>query len=243
MGDVDLLIPLSALRTRFRVLMHRGSEVMCPCCDGEFRSFLPVGDRPNARCPKCGSRERHRALYLYLRDRVDVFGRALDVLHFAPERCLEAGLAAAERLNYVTADLQSPDVAIQTDITAIASPSARFDLVVCSHVLEHVGDDRTGLRELYRVLRPGGVAVIMVPYHPNRETYEDPTIVAPEARRQAFGQSNHLRLYGRDLPSRVQAAGFVARVDQFGKGLGEEARARYGVLSREVIFHCAKPAA
>jgi SAM-dependent methyltransferase len=220
--------------------------VTCPCCGQGFRRFRRYGrvDLPavNRYCPACGTFERHRLLWLYLEQRTALFTAALRVLHFAPEPVLQKRFRAVPDLDYVSVDLDAPLAMVHSDITRLALGSGAFDVVLCSHVLEHVPDDRQAMRELYRVLRPGGWAVVMTPVDLRLETtYEDPSIVAPRERERAFGQHDHVRLYGRDLVNRLREAGFVVRVVTFGSELDAATVARYGLNPYEDIYICTRP--
>jgi SAM-dependent methyltransferase len=188
---------------------------LCPIC-GFRGSFLPHGRlaRPNARCPGCGSLERHRLLHLYLAppgggNRLD--GRR--TLHVSPEPMIGSLAAACE--HYVASDLALPGVDVRADILALPFGPAAFDVVIATHVLEHVTDDAAALAELARVLAPGGEAVVMVPVVGGWErTHEDSAITDPVERELYFGRWDHLRLYGRDFPERMAAAGLMTTVFQ-----------------------------
>lgn len=147
------------------------------------------------------------------------------MLHFAPERVLRERLARIRDVMYVGVDL-SPISDVQTDITALPFKSGEFECVICSHVLEHVEDDRAALREIRRVMRPGGMALIVVPMHPTRPTHEDPTVTSPQERLRLFGQSDHVRAYGTDVHARVEQAGFRAETFACDELLGPGAYAR-----------------
>jgi SAM-dependent methyltransferase len=164
--------------------------------------------RRDARCRACFSEERHRALRVFL-DNWLGDNRPLRLLHFAPERSLRSWLDNRANVDYLTADIGRHDVSARLDMTDMGVRAEAFDVIVASHVLEHVADDRAAMRELWRVLRPGGTALIMVPLNASRShTFEDPTITTPEARHAAFWQADHVRLYGRDFVDRLRAAGF-----------------------------------
>jgi SAM-dependent methyltransferase len=156
-------------------------------------------------CPRCRSHPRHRAIALLLA-RGDLPGRRL--LHFAPEALLDPIFARHPELERVTADLYVP-ADLRLDITHMDLPDSSFDLIFCSHVLEHVPDDRAALSELRRVLGDGGLALVLVPYRPGVTTYEDPSITSPLDRMVAFGQQDHVRIYGSDLSDRLREAGFA----------------------------------
>lgn len=228
-------------------LLYRGDCVECPFCGGTFRNFMPVvrpvgPNRASGRCPKCGARARNRHLWLYLKNKTNLLSDHLRVLHFAPERILEKELKSQPNLDYVSADLNRLRATVRADITEIPFPDASFDAILCSHVLEHVADDRKAMCELYRVLKPGGWAVLLVPIDSRRdETFEDPSIVAPRERERLFGLAGHVRVYGRDFPARLEKAGFIVRVEDYRRELGEARALRYGLRPRRPdIYLCSK---
>jgi len=222
------------------------AHVVCPCCGGRFEAFLPFGhrQRPNAQCPKCRALERHRLLWLFLESRTPLLHRPLSVLHVAPEEALRRRLDGAPNLFYVSGDLQAPDAMVRMDLTDIPFEDASFDVVLCNHVLEHIPDDAAALREVFRVLAPGGWAVLQSPVDPDRaETYEDPSVTDPEARRREFGFHEHVRVYGRDYAARLERAGFEVEAIPFADDLDEATLRRHGLLRREPIFLCRRPPA
>ena len=215
--------------------------VECPCCGWEGPGFLDT-NRPNVQCPECRSKRRHRLLALWLRAETDLLTRPTRLLHVAPEEAVRRIFAASPLLDRVTIDLaRTRDIALQADLTRLALRDAAFDAVLCSHVLEHVDDDRAAMRELRRVLAPGGLAIVLIPlYWGRRRTYEDPTITDPAARLAAFGQEDHVRLYGRDVVARLEEAGFAVDPIAYGGGLSPAQRRRFG-LSRSVILLACRP--
>jgi SAM-dependent methyltransferase len=228
-------------------LLYRGNRVECPCCGGTFRKFMPtikpVGpNRSNERCPSCGARDRNRHLWLYLVNKTNLLADPLRVLHFAPERVLEKKLKPLPNLDYVSTDLERQRADVKADITDLPFPDDSFDVILCSHVLEHVVEDRKGMRELYRVLKPGGWALVLVPIDSRRdETFEDPTILAPRDRERAFGQADHVRIYGGDFKARLEEAGFTVRVEDHRRELGEARARRYGLRPKNPDLHlCSK---
>ena len=224
----------------FRALPYIGNAVVCPCCGGHFRRFLPAGYdvvRPYALCPFCGTVERHRLLWLYLRNHTNLFQDCLKVLHFAPEYILEQKFRRCSNLDYITADLNNPAM-LKVDITDIPLPDATFDVVLCSHVLEHVPDDRKAMRELCRILKPGGWAILLVPIELDRATtFEDPTVTDPQERLRLFNQTDHVRIYGRDYVERLEEAGLTVRQDHPVREFSPSLVQRYG-LKDEPIFFC-----
>jgi SAM-dependent methyltransferase len=225
-------------------LAFHGNAVECPVCGGTFRRFLPYGHhqlRQNALCPSCLSLERHRLLWLYLQERTNFFTDQLRVLHIAPERCFVKRFEAFHRLRYVTADLKSPLAKIRIDVQDIPFEDDFFDAVLCNHVLEHVEDDRLAIQEISRVLKPDGWAILQSPFDPLRErTYEDHAIVTPAARAAAFGQHEHVRIYGRDYGQRLAKSGLQVTEDDFVRELPDEEVARYSLPPDEVVFLCRK---
>jgi SAM-dependent methyltransferase len=195
--------------------VYAGTGRLCPVCGSQARRFAAFGQprRIDARCVSCGALERHRLLWQYLTRRSGVFDRrTLRVLHVAPEPCLQPRLRRVWRSGYVTIDLFDPRTDARMDLLRLAFPNAAFDLIYCSHVLEHVADDRQALREFYRVLKPAGQAILLVPVSDNAETIDDPSITDPQERERLFGQEDHVRLYGRDFPDRLRDAGFAVQV-------------------------------
>ncbi len=118
--------------------------------------------------------------------------------------------------------------------------SDTFDAMICIHVLEHVDDDRGAMAEMYRVLKPGGWSLISVPIRLDQKTYEDATITTPAARKAAFGETSHVRYYGRDLVDRLEATGFHVTIDA-AADLEPSSVTKYGLLHDENIFFCTKP--
>jgi predicted SAM-dependent methyltransferase len=202
-------------------------------------TITPVGpNRPNARCPHCGARDRQRYLWLYLERKTNLRVDRLRVLHFAPERIFEQWLGSLPNLDYVSTDLERPRAMVKADITELPFPDESFDVILCSHVLEHVVEDRKAMQELYRVLRADGWALVLVPIDfSRRDTFEDPAVVAPADRERLFGQADHVRRYGRDFTARLEEAGFTVRVEDYRSELGEARARRYGLRPRRPDLH------
>jgi SAM-dependent methyltransferase len=217
----------------------------CPICDRYDVAFEPFGlvPRQNAKCPSCGSLERHRLVWSFLRTRTDLFdGRPKRMLHVAPEPSLRPRLAAIPNVDYVTADLNSPDVSVRLDITDMPGVESRtMDVVFCSHVLEHVSDDRKAMREFARVLKPSGWAVLVVPIT-SRQTFGDPSVTDPKERERLYGQFDHVRRYGPDFADRLRESGLDVRVYTADDVLGE-VRERYAVAAKEGPIHYCRPRA
>jgi SAM-dependent methyltransferase len=227
--------PIRRVQVLVNTIRHSGGIFLrtCPICayHGRFGAF---GSPPrwDAMCKRCGSLERHRLLKLYLdRNPGVVHG---DVLHFAPEPTVARMLRQLD-CKYRSADLfQTAD--LKLNLEAIDLPDESLDIVLASHVLEHV-DDVKALAELYRCLRPGGVALLMVPLVEGWETsYENPDVSTPRDRLLHFGQSDHVRYYGRDFRDRVKGAGFT--LDEFA-ATGEDC-VTYSLGQGETLFIATK---
>jgi len=225
-----------------RSLCYYGNRYVCPCCGGRFRKFLPYGvrKRPNVKCPRCGSLERHRLIWLYLKNRTNLFTSSLMVLHFAPEDIFQRHFRLLSNLNYVSADLYPSKAMLKMDITNIYFKDNTFDVILCSHVLEHIVDDRKAMLELFRVLKPGGWSILQVPIREDlNRTLEGDILTTAAERERIFGQSDHVRQYGLDYKDRLEEVGFKVKVDNYGEELGQELFEKYGLLERHVYF-CSK---
>jgi SAM-dependent methyltransferase len=239
---VRALVPQGARRLvlrRLRLLIYRGDRVECPCCGGRFSRFMPgLSHRATRVCPRCGAQERHRALWLYMRERTDLFGRPeLAILHWAPEYALQRSLSALPNAAYVSADIGGDEALQHMDMTDVPFKDGAFDLIVCVHVLEHVPDDRRAMREMVRVLKPGGMALLLVPIVLERPTHEDdPAVVTPEQRKEAYWQEDHVRLYGGDFPERLEEEGFDVTVDGWVRTLDQATLERYGLFPLEDVY-------
>jgi len=174
--------------------------------------------------------ERHRALWLYLTRELDIYNRDWRALHFAPEPPLRRLLTRCPRLDYLTADVDPRFARAQVDITRMQFEDESFDLVLCSHVLEHVPDDGRAMREIARVLKPDGYALLQHPIdYSLPATYEDSTIVSPGARLAAFGQEDHVRWYGPDFIDRLSTAGLCVDFVRYRDEVSAQDRDRYGL--------------
>ncbi|UVC14717.1 class I SAM-dependent methyltransferase [Mesorhizobium onobrychidis] len=191
-----------------RLMRTRSSVRECNVCGyvGNFKAF-GFPSRLDARCPQCNSLERHRLFKMWFDENKDRIA-SKSALHFAPETAVTSFLKPLVS-KYVTADLYASLAEIVLNIEAIDLPDNSFDLVICSHVLEHV-DDRKALREMHRILTPGGIALLMTPVIEGwPETYENPAITSPQDRALHYGQFDHVRYFGSDIRARITDAGFA----------------------------------
>lgn len=238
-----------------------GGQRFCIVCGHRIRAFLPfrgakasalmealdvVGsDIVNFECPLCHAHDRERHLYLYLRA-TDLLPAMTgkEILHFAPERHLYKLISNMQPARHLKCDLFPSAVDVEkTDITNMQYDSNSFDILLANHVLEHVGDDLKALREIHRILRPGGIAILQTPYSRKLlHTWNDAGITDEPARNQAFGQDDHVRLYGRDIFDRISSCGFISKVGEHADLLAEIDAWKFGVNPAEPFFLFQKPA-
>ena len=225
-------------------LLYKGNKFVCPCCNGHFRKFFPYAGKSNSQCPRCDSEERHRLLWLYLKNRTDLlfYNNKIKLLHIGPEYCIQKLLLELPNVDYVSVDLNASLAMIKADITNIPFKNDSFDVIICLHVLEHIVEDQKAMKELYRVLKPGGWGILQSPIDSKRDrTFEDSKITSPEDRARIFGQRDHVRIYGLDYKERLEKAGFIVKVDSYVKELGENMIQKYGLMKEEDIYFCIKP--
>lgn len=219
--------------------------VECPICGEFFDSFAPYGVelRSNALCPGCNSLERHRLLWLFLKERTNLFTTLhLKVLDIAPVPFLSELLMQIPFMQYLSVDINSSHAMRKMDITRLLLPDDYFDCILCYHVLEHIPEDRKAMSELYRVMKPGGWGIIQVPLKAGLEnTIEDLSITDPQERLRLYGNEDHVRYYGSDYKDKLEGVGFTVKVDQFaGKYSGNDVK-RFGISRDEPIYYCIKP--
>ena len=234
-----ILIRFSFIFSKIVTLFYKGDNHECPICENKFRKMLPYGNKGavNRLCPSCLSLERHRLIWLYLKQKTGFFTDNLKVLHIAPEQSFFKRFKALENLDYTTGDLESPIVDIHFDIQNIPFEDNTYDVVMANHVLEHIPDEYKATSELYRILKPGGWAILQVPINPNfKETYEDKSITDPKEREKHFGQYDHLRYHGLDYASRLEKSGFKVDSNMFVEELGEELIEKYRLSKNETLY-------
>ncbi|MDR2971151.1 MAG: methyltransferase domain-containing protein [Bacteroidales bacterium] len=257
------IIPAQVLK-QFRLLLqlptlilHRGATYQCPICGYKSKNWYVIGRDSNvyqkwqvisggerkAGCYKCHSTDKERLLYIYLQDFLKQnVTTHYQILHFAPERGIYEFLSKLSNVEYITADLYSEGFQYfakkikPIDILNIPFDNDFVDLIICNHVLEHIPDDRLAMNELYRVLKPGGHAILQVPISPILEkTIEDSSITGEEERTEAFGQSDHVRIYGQDYFERLKSVGFkVMKINSF------ENKEFFGLNPKESILLATK---
>lgn len=233
------LIQLSLIFRPFIKVFYRGDRFTDPIDGSSYRTFLPYGYnklRLNALCPGTLSLERHRYLWLYLQRQTSFLEDQLNVLHVAPEQVFYTKFKQFKHWKYTTTDLHSPLADIKANICALPFQDNSFDLILCNHVLEHIPDDATAMKELFRVLKKGGTLIAQVPLNETAEvTFEDDSITDPIERTKIFGQYDHVRVYGMDYYTRLAQAGFKAEGIDFLESLSLEERERFALPKREKI--------
>lgn len=236
-----LLIRLSYVFKFFAPLLYKGNKVTCPVCERNFSKFLSYGSdvahRENVLCPYDLTLERHRLMWLYLKNESDFFTANLDVLHIAPEQCFYHRFRAQKNIKYLTGDLVSPLADMHFDLHQIPLEDNRFDVIFCNHVLEHVDDAMQCMKELFRVMKVGGWAIMQVPQDFSRETtYEDKSITSPEEREKHFWQKDHVRLFGKDYPDWLRKAGFEVQEFNPNTEFSVEFIERNRLMKSEILY-------
>ncbi|QNF35635.1 class I SAM-dependent methyltransferase [Adhaeribacter swui] len=243
----------AGLKKRVNVFLHQGDKYFCPFCHYSSKNLAPIGlDIPVNRekqiigggrrlggCYQCGSTDRERLIYAYLKEKLLLFDadKNKSILHIAPEKQLSRVLLNFNFRQYICGDLFTPGYSYpphvqNMNVLDIPYPDDTFDLVLCNHVLEHVPPDLEAMQELRRVLKKEGQAILQVPISKNTaKTFEDFSISDPQQREIIFGQKDHIRIYGQDYPQRLEQAGFkVARLNLFNEF------SRYGINPDEDLF-------
>lgn len=234
-----VLIRLSYLARPFLLLGLRGNRYTDPIDGKSFSKFLPYGyeqQRENVLSPSTLSLERHRLLWLYLKENTTFFTAPHKVLHFAPEQAFYSRFRKLENLDYTTTDLNSPLADVKADICNLPFEDDSFDFILCNHVLEHIPDDEKAMKELYRVLSPNGTAILQIPQDLSREyTFEDDSITDPKERAKIFGQYDHVRVYGRDYFDKLRETGFQVEEVDLTAQMSSELVDRYRLAKGEII--------
>ncbi|MBA4374499.1 MAG: SAM-dependent methyltransferase [Thermodesulfovibrio sp.] len=244
LGEKTIRNTHAAIRFIKGIYYRSGDNVECPICTNTYSKFLTFCGRDNVWCPSCRSLERHRLLYLFLRDRKNIFAGQLDVLQFAPEICFDRVFRRCDTIHYRTANLMIsfiheiealPDYTMS--VTDIQFEDNSFDVIICNQVLEHVQDDNTAMKEIYRVLKKGGYAVLQVPINIHSQvTLEDPGL-SPAERAERYGYADHVRYYGLDYKDRLANNGFAVCCEDYVRELDFN---RYVLDKDEIIYVCYK---
>lgn len=239
-----LLIKMSYLIRPVLVLALKGNRYTDPIDNKSFRKFMPYGyenQRDNVLSPSTLSLERHRLLWLYLKNETDFFTSPKKVLHFAPEQAFYKRFRNQKNLDYTTTDLYSPLADVKADICDLPFEDNAFDVILCNHVLEHIPDDTKAMQELYRVLKPGGMGIFQIPQDLTRATtFEDASITDKKERAKIFGQYDHVRVYGRDYFDKLRAVGFKVTQEDYTHKISADIVEKYRLAKGEIIPVCTK---
>lgn len=239
-----ILIKLSYWIRPIITLFLRGKNYTDPIDGKSFRKFLPYGyekQRPNVLSPSTLSLERHRLLWLYLKNETDFFTKPQKVLHFAPEQAFYKRFRKMKNLDYTTTDIESPLADVKADICNLPFEDNSYNIIFCNHVLEHIPDDTKAMQELYRVLKKGGTGIFQIPQDLNRETtFEDNSITDKKERAKIFGQYDHVRIYGKDYFNKLRSIGFKVEEVDYTSKLSEEEINKYCLSKGEILPICYK---
>nr|WP_314835996.1 methyltransferase domain-containing protein [uncultured Flavobacterium sp.] len=262
-----LLIRMSYVARPIIAFSLKGTNFTDPIDGKSFKSMLPYGyetQRNNVLSPSTLSLERHRLLWLYLNEQTDFFkselvsdssftntkkiklrdaetNSALKVLHFAPEQAFYKLFRNQKNLEYTTTDLFSPLADVKADICDLPFEDNQYDVILCNHVLEHIPDDTKAMQELYRVLKPGGMAILQIPQDLSRATtFADDSITDQKERAKIFGQYDHVRIYGRDYFDKLRSIGFKVVEEDYTNKIAPELVEKYCLAKGEIIPVCFK---
>ena len=238
------MIRLSYVVRPFVAYFLRGEKYTDPIDGNSYRKFLPYGYenvRENVLAPGTLSLERHRLLWLYLKNETKFFSEKLKVLHFAPEQAFHQRFKKLKNLDYTTTDLNSPIADVKADICNLPFEDNSFDFIICNHVLEHIPNDTKAMQEVYRVLAPNGTAIFQVPLENLRPTtFEDNTITDKKQRAEIFGQYDHVRIYGMDFFEKLASVGFKVDAVDYTNNFSEKEIDKYLLAKGELIPVCRK---
>ena len=222
----------------------KGNQFTDPIDGKSFSTFLPYGYnnlRKNALSPSTFSLERHRLLWLYLKNETGVFSKKIKLLHFAPEQAFYKRFKKLSNIQYDTIDINSPLAMIKADICDLPIKDNTYDFILCNHVLEHILDDNKAISELYRVLKKDGVGIFQVPIDMKKEfTFQDDSITDKKERNKIFGQYDHVRVYGKDYFTKLKNAGFKVEEVDYTKNLSNDEIYRFSIVKGEIIPVCTK---
>ncbi|QBN19847.1 class I SAM-dependent methyltransferase [Flavobacterium nackdongense] len=252
--------PIEKIELRFNKM---GKKRACYICNNRFHHFskwrggtraVPLwlrkleiigGDFDNFGCPFCNSTDRERHLFMFF-DKLNLWSKMgqSEILHFAPETNLRKKIEQYRPFSYVKADLYSNDLDIQKiDATAISFKEASFDIVICNHVLEHIPNYKNALIEFFRILKPGGLAILQTPYSKLLiNNFEDGGINSNELRLIFHGQEDHVRVFGESTFFKsLKDVGFIVNRIKHSEFLNEIDSRYFGVSEDEDLIQVIKP--
>ncbi|MBI5324046.1 MAG: class I SAM-dependent methyltransferase [Ignavibacteriae bacterium] len=224
-------------------IIYKGSGYYCNICNKSYRKFLPAGNdkRQNAKCPGCGSFERHRLLMYFLKEKTNFFNSNLNVLDVSPNKTMHNLFNQMNNIKYTSVDLMMSYVTQKVDLTQLPFDNETFDCIFCYHVLEHIQDDIKAISELYRVLKRNGWAIIQSPFDKSlNKTLQSEKIMTSEERKEVYGQEDHVRIYGKDFISRIESVGFDVKEDDYIHTFSKDDIIKFGLDKEEIINFCIK---
>lgn len=233
---------LGGLRLQFKSIPYRvGNDVECPICGTHYKSFMPFRYRNNAYCPTCKSLERHRYIYLNLRDNLGFYAAPRKkVLHFAPDICLIPSIVQNPFIEYITADYMTSftsSITIKPDyvmsIDNIQFPNETFDVVIAIGILVMVPNDAQAIREVFRVLKPSGYAIFHDPINLNQPQSFSDANLTPDEKQKLYHGHDQRWYYGADYADRLRAQGFAVETDTYAQQIDAK---RYGISPNERIY-------
>ena len=238
------LIKFSFIFQPLLSILLSGDKFTDPIDGKSFRKFLSYGYnklRKNALSPSTLSLERHRLLWLYLKNETVLFEKKIKLLHFAPEQAFYKRFKKLRNIQYDTIDINSPLAKIKADICDLPIKENTYDFILCNHVLEHVLDDNKAMSELYRVLKKGGTGIFQVPIDMKREkTFQDDSITDKLERNKIFGQYDHVRVYGKDYFNKLEDTGFKVQQIDYSKKFSDKEILKFSIIRGEIIPVCTK---
>jgi len=231
-----------------RKIALKGGNVYCCICKKSYLTFLPSGDEPqaHARCPGCNSIDRHRQISILSNAIIAQNNNCINLLHIAPEVSLSEAFRKNKKVNYYAIDkfesgYHYPKYVQAMDLTDLKFQNGFFDLVICSHVLEHIEEDTLAIQNILRVLKSNGICYLVVPYFPELEkTYQNPSTNTDALRFLHYGQHDHVRKYGTDFRDRLTKAGCHVSIIYFKDNYSKSEQIKLGFLNSELIFQIAK---
>lgn len=241
-----ILIRSSYIARPILAYFLKGNKFTDPIDGKSFKNFLPYGygkQRNNVLSPSTLSLERHRLLWLYLQNETDFFTSTTKkkVLHFAPEQAFYKLFRNQKNINYTTTDLLSPLADVKADICNLPFANNEFDIIFCNHVLEHIPNDTKAMQELYRVLKPNGMAILQIPQDLSRKTtFSDDSITNQKERSEIFGQYDHVRIYGFDYFDKLRSIGFKVIEEDYTNKISADLVTKYCLAKGEIIPVCYK---
>jgi len=214
-------------------------DVYCPISEKKYKCFLKI--RTYNQTPDNGAHSRHRLVWLFLKNKTKIFNENVSLLHIAPEFCFIKKFKSLKNLSYFPGDKMvegygKQDGVEYLDIMNMNFKDNSFDYILCNHVLEHVSDDKKAMKEIYRVLKKDGTAIITIPINEKLETtYEDSNITSPQEREKHFGQWDHVRWHGMDVKKTLETIGFKVEMIRYAEKFSAEENKKFGLCNDFII--------